>query len=216
MVAGTRSVMEPSTARRSRTSTTIANILISGLLGTISLLVAWFAFQSSTYGDEASRLASTANQMGVDSVRASQEDNAEHLSDIGVWVTIVQSGELWQQHPLRGLLSQRWLDAVDRAELIEPGFTTLPVDTQYWKELFADTEATRLAQATAASASQQASATSARLTGATVILSASLLLLTIASSGTRSSGVRIALAMAATVILVIALIVGAAPVRLPG
>jgi hypothetical protein len=113
------------------------------------------------------------------------------------------------------MLSQRWLDAVDRAEVIDPQFTSLPVDDQYWTEVFSDAAATRLAQATAAEAAQRASAYSARLTGATVVLSAALLLLTIASSGARSSGVRIALAIAATVILVVALLVGAAPVHLP-
>lgn len=215
MALGTHPTTKAASTRRSRASRAVANILISTLLGTISLLVAWFAFQASTYGDEASRLGSTANQMGIDSIRSAQEDNARHLTDVEAWVAIVQSPGERTAHPLWGMLSQRWLDAVDRAEVIDPQFTSLPVDDQYWTEVFSDAAATRLAQATAAEAAQRASAYSARLTGATVVLSAALLLLTIASSGARSSGVRIALAIAATVILVVALLVGAAPVHLP-
>ena len=209
--------LEPSRVRRSRVWRTVATVLISTLLGTISLLIAWLAFQASTYGDESARLAATANQMGVDSLHSAQEDYAvTYLTDVEVWLRILQSGQDWETHPMKDMLSASWLDALDRAEVLGSGSAELPVDEQYWKEIQADAEATRLAQANAAGEAQAAGATSKRSTygrdGDAVSFPSPADDRVV---GCAFAGVRIALAIAATVILVIALRVGSAEIRLP-
>lgn len=206
----TRPTPAKSVRRRLRTS----GIVTSLLLGTVSLLVALFAWQASVYSNEASRLDAIASRMSVDSIRQGQRDYAEHLSDLQVWLAINASGEPLEESALASRLSDRWREALSRTDAA--GTTAgLPVDQMYWDELSVEAEARKLAIAGAYDDARGAAAASARLTGATVIYSAALLLLTVASSSASTPRLRFALAAAATFIILVAFAFGTAPLRLP-
>ena len=196
------------------TSARWSRVLTSALLGTVSLLIAFTAFQASWYSDAANRFDSLANRQSVDSLNQTQEDYAEHLQDVEIWLQIVASGEDPATSPLLSLLSPRWLEAVDRAEALKSGDVTasLPVDDRYFNELTIESEAFSLAIDESYDAAREAGSYSARLTGASVIYSAALLLLTLASSTARHSA-KLALNGAALFIVVVAVLIGAAPLR---
>jgi hypothetical protein len=189
-------------------------ILTSALLGTVSLLIAFTAFQASQYSDAAAQFDSLANRQSVDSLNQSQADYAEHLQDVEIWLQIVSSGEDPASSPLLSLLSPRWLEAVDRAEALKGGDLTasLPIDDRYFEELAIESEAFAYAIDESYDAAREAGSYSARLTGASVIYSAALLLLTLASSTARHSA-KLALNGAAVFIMIVAILIGAAPVR---
>ncbi len=191
-----------------------SRILTSALLGTVSLLIAFTAFQASVYSDRANDFDSLANRQSVDSLNQSQTDYAEHLQDVQIWLQIVASGEDPATSPLTPLLSERWLDAVDRANALKSGDVTasLPIDDRYFEELTIESEATTLLIKETYTAARDAGGTSARLTGATVIYSAALLLLTLAASTARPSA-RLALNGTAVFIVIVAVLIGLAPVR---
>lgn len=191
-----------------------SRILTAALLGTVSLLIAFTAFQASQYSDAANRLDSLANRQSVDSLNQSQSDYSEHLQDVQIWLQIVASGDDPSTSPLLSLLSPRWLEAVDRAEGLKSGDLTasLPIDDRYFEELTIESQAYDFAIDQAYENARVAGSISARLTGASVIYSAALLLLTLASSTSRQSA-RLALNGAAMFIIVVAILIGAAPVR---
>lgn len=197
-----------SAARRS-------NILTSALLGAVSLLIAFTAFQASQYSDEAARLDSVANRISVDTITQYQDAYAENQRDLAIWLQIVGSGQTVDESPLASLLSPRFLDAVEREQARKgssSGALSLPTDDRYWQELTISAQSKNHQLEEAYEAARTAGAISARLTGASVIYSASLLLLTLGASSARH-GTRLALSVAAAVIIVIALVIGAAPVR---
>ena len=191
-----------------------SRILTSALLGTVSLLIAFTAFQASQYSDFANQMDSLANRQSVDSLNQSQADYAEHLQDVEIWLQIVASGDDPATSPLTSLLSARWLEAVDRAEALKSGDLTaeLPIDDRYFEELTIESLAFEQAIDESYDQAREAGSYSARLTGASVIYSAALLLLTLASSTARHSA-KLALNGAALFIIVVAVLIGAAPVR---
>jgi len=189
-----------------------SGVLTSILLGVVSLLIALFAYLSSQYADMSADDDSLANQISIDSTSETQKDYAEHLSDTQIWTQIVASGQTVDESPLGKLLSQRWLDAVERYGEI-PGndvTTGLPTDDRYFQELTIKSKAYEDAVKRASASARDAGATSSRLTGATVVFSAALLLLTVASS-TRRDGPKLALNGAALAIMVIAVLIGLSP-----
>lgn len=192
----------------------LSGILTSLLLGTVSLLVALFAWQASVYSNEASRLDSIASRMSVDSIRKGQRDYADHLGDLQIWLAIEASGVPLDESPLAHRLSQSWREALSRTDAAA-ATEGLPVDAIYWNELSVEAEARKLAIAGAYDDARWAAEASSRLTGATVIYSAALLLLTVASSSASTPRLRFALAGAATFIILVAFVFGTAPLRLP-
>lgn len=190
------------------------SIVTSALLGTVSLLIAFSAFQASQYSDAANRYDSLANRQSVDSLNQSQADFAEHLQDVQIWMQIIASGEDPATSPLRPLLSERWLEAVDRAAALKGGdvTATLPIDDRYYQELTIESLAYEVMIDDAYEQAREAGRISARLTGASVIYSAALLLLTLASSTSRHSA-KLALNGTAAFIIVVAVLIGWAPVR---
>ncbi|WP_191284269.1 hypothetical protein [Pseudolysinimonas yzui] len=210
---------EPTAARR-RWSPAIARLLArmlrsaslftSILLGIVSLLIAFSAFQASIASDKANDNLALANRMSTDAINKSQSDLADHLTDTQVWVQIATSGDTLDASPLTGLLSERWLDAARRFEAQGYGTDVLPTDQRYFDELKVESVAyadqIKAVYATAGAYS----ATSSRLTGASVIYSAALLLLTVASTAARS-GIKLGLNVVAVVIMVVAILIGFGP-----
>jgi hypothetical protein len=190
-----------------------SGVLTSVLLGVVSLLIALFAYLSSQAADTSADFDSLANRISVDSTAETQKDYAQHLTDTQIWLQIVASGQTVDESPLGRLLSQRWLDAVERYNEI-PGndaSSGLPTDDRYFQELTIKSEAYADNVKRAYTSARDAGATSSRLTGATVIFSAALLLLTVAS-GTRRDGPKLALNGAALAIMVIAVVIGFSPI----
>ncbi|HWH97236.1 MAG TPA: hypothetical protein VNS80_02615 [Pseudolysinimonas sp.] len=215
----TASDPEPTAARR-RWSPAIARLLArmlrsaslftSILLGVVSLLIAFSAFQSSYYSDLANDNLALANRMSTDAINQSQSDLAEHLTDTQVWVQIATSGESLDSSPLTGLLSDRWLDAARRFEAQGHGTDVLPTDQRYFDELHVESIAHRDRIKAVFARAGEYGATSSRLTGASVIYSAALLLLTVASTAGRS-GIKLGLNVVAVVIMVVAILIGFGP-----
>ena len=191
-----------------------SRILTSALLGTVSLLIAFTAFQASVYSDRANDFDSLANRQSVDSLNQSQADYAEHLQDVQIWLQIVASGDDPATSSLTSLLSERWLEAVDRADALKSGDVTasLPIDDRYFEELTIESQAYALAITESYDTARSAGSISSQLTGATVIYSAALLLLTLAASTARPSA-RLALNGTAVFIIIVAVLIGWAPVR---
>jgi hypothetical protein len=197
-----------STAKRS-------NIVTALLLGVVSLLIAFTAFQASQYSDEAARLDSVANRISVDTINQYQDAYSKNQTDIQVWLQIVGSGQTVEESPLGALLSPGFLDAIERDRVLKGGTQdqlVLPTDDRYWQELTVSAQSKNDQLEQAYDAARKAGAISSRLTGASVIYSAALLLLTIGTSSGRHN-IRLAMSGAATAIIVIALIIGAAPLR---
>ena len=190
-----------------------SRILTSALLGTVSLLIAFTAFQASQYSDKANQFDSLASRQIVDSLGQAQTDYTEHLQDVQIWLQILQSGADPATSPLTSLLSPRWLEAVDRAEALKSGDLTvgLPIDDRYYEELTIESLAFEQAIDESYKQARIAGSISAQLTGASVIYSAALLLLTLASSTSRQSA-KLALNGAALFIVVVAVLIGWWPV----
>lgn len=194
---------------------TRSNLLTSALLGAVSLLIAFTAFQASQYGDEAARLGSIANRISVDTINQFQSAYARNNTDVQIWLQIVGSGETVDTSPLTGLLSPGFLDAIRRDQAIKgtaTGALTLPTDTRYWDELTIAAQSKNDQLEQAYDSARTAGAISSRMTGASVIYSAALLLLTLGASTTKH-GTRVALSAAAAAIIIIALAISAAPIR---
>jgi hypothetical protein len=193
-----------------------SNILTSVLLGAVSLLIAFTAFQASQYSDEAARLDSVANRISVDTINQYQDAYAQNQTDIQVWLQIVASGQSVDESPLAAILSPGFLDAIERDQArkgtTDSGKLVLPTDDRYWDELTVSAQSKNDQLEQAYYAARTAGSISARLTGATVIYSAALLLLTLGASSGRH-GTRLALSGAAAAIIVVAILIGAAPVR---
>lgn len=187
-----------------------ASLFTSVLLGIVSLLIAFSAFQASLASDKANDNLALANRMSTDAINQSQADLADHVTDTQVWVQIAASGDTLDASPLTGLLSERWLDAARRFEAQGYGTNVLPTDRRYFDELEVESVAyadrIKAVYATAGAAS----ASSSRLTGASVIYSAALLLLTVASTAARS-GIKLGLNVVAVVIMVVAILIGFGP-----
>jgi hypothetical protein len=209
----------PTTARR-RWSPAIARLIArvlrsaslftSILLGIVSLLIALSAFLASTYSDQANDDLALANRMSTDAINQSQSNLSDHLTDTQVWVQIATSGETLDASPLTGLLSDRWLDAARRYEAQGYGTDVLPTDQRYFDELHVKTVAYSDQINTVYARAGEYGAASSRLTGASVIYSAALLLLTVASTATRS-GIKLGLNVVAVVIMIVAVLIGFAP-----
>lgn len=186
------------------------------LLGSVSLLIAFTAFQASQYSDEAARLDSVANRISVDTINQFQDAYAQNQTDLQVWLQIVASGRSVDESPLAALLSPGFLDAIERDQARKGTAVSsdlvLPTDDRYWDELTVAAQSKNDQLEQAYEAARKAGAISARLTGASVIYSAALLLLTLGASTTRH-GTRLALSAAAAVIILIAIVIGAAPIR---
>lgn len=189
-----------------------ANVLTSILLGVVSLLIAFSAFQASQWSDYANERDSLANKMSTDAIGRSQDALAEHLTDTQVWLQIAGSGEDLDSSPLAGLLSDRWVDAVRRSEAQGNGTDVLPTDARYFEELRASTDGYADQISTVFDQARRAGTISSRLTGASVIYSAALLLLTVAST-TERRGTKLGLNVVAVGIIVVAVIIGFAPIR---
>jgi hypothetical protein len=189
-----------------------ASVLTSILLGIVSLLIAFSAYQASQYSDYANERDSLANRMTTDAINKSQEAYAQATSDSQVWVQIAASGATLDESPLTGLLSPRWLDAARRFEAQGYGTDVLPIDSRYQAELEVATTGYRDRIEDVYEQARIAGSISSRLTGASVIYSAALLLLTVAST-TERRGRKLGLNVVAAVIMVIALLIGFAPIR---
>jgi hypothetical protein len=206
----TRRRWSPAIARLLARMLRSASLFTSILLGIVSLLIALSAFLASTYSDLANDDLALANRMSTDAINQSQADLADHLTDTQVWVQIVSSGEGIDASPLTGLLSDRWLDAARRYEAQGFGTDVLPTDQRYFDELRVESVAySDRIKAVYARAGGYGAASS-RLTGASVIYSAALLLLTVASTAARS-GIKLGLNVVAVVIMVVAVLIGFAP-----
>jgi len=184
-----------------------ANVLTSILLGIVSLLIAFTAWQSSVYSDRANDDLALANRISTDAIAASQDATAERLSDSQVWVQIAASGASLDESPLTPLLSQRWLDAARRFEAQGYGTDVLPIDSRYLAELDVESQAYSTQIKSVYARASASSALSSRLTGASVIYSAALLLLTVAST-TERRGTKLGLNTVAVVIIVVAVVIG--------
>jgi len=145
--------------------------------------------------------------MSTDAIGASQDALAERLSDTQVWVQIAASGQTIDESPLTPLLSDAWLDAARRFEAQGFGTDVLPIDARYLDELAVDNQAYSAQIKRVYARASGYSALSSRLTGASVIYSAALLLLTVAST-TERRGMKLGLNTVAVVIIVVAVVIG--------
>lgn len=202
----------PAIARLAARLLRSANVLTSILLGIVSLLIAFSAYQASQYSDIANERDSLANRMSTDAINASQEAYAESVSDTAVWVQITASGLSLDESPLTGLLSDRWLDAARRFEAQGYGTDVLPIDSRYVAELGVTAAGYAERIKDVYDQARVAGSISSRLTGASVIYSAALLLLTVAST-TERRGMKLGLNIVAAVIMVVAVLIGFAPIR---
>lgn len=202
----------PSLARLLARLLRSAGVLTSILLGVVSLLIAFSAFQASQWSDLANERNSLANKMSTDAIAESQESVSEHLTDTQLWLQIVNAGDTLDSSPLADLLSERWVDAVGRAEAQGIGTEVLPTDGRYFAELNVSAQAYAHQIARVYDQARRAGTISSRLTGASVIYSAALLLLTVAST-TERRGTKLGLNVVAVVIIVVALVIGFAPIR---
>lgn len=184
-----------------------ASLFTSILLGVVSLLIAFSAFMASYYSDQANDDLALANRMSTDAINQSQDNLADHLTDTQVWVQIATSGESLDASPLTGLLSDRWLDAARRYEAQGYGTEVLPTDQRYFDELQVESVAHSDRIKTVYARAGEFGAASSRLTGASVIYSAALLLLTVASTSARS-GIKLGLNVVAVVIMIVAVLIG--------
>ena len=110
-----------------------------------------------------------------------------------------------------------WLDALERAGADGGDFTAdgsylLPLDQRYYDELTIKSRAQLDQMTQAYDAARTADSVSSRITGSSIMYSAALLLLTVATTTDRKSG-RFALNSAALAIMVVAIIVGWATPR---
>lgn len=184
-----------------------ASVLTSILLGIVSLLIAFSAFQSSQYSDIANERDSLANRMSTDAINESQHAFADHITDAQVWVQITASGDSLDSSVLTPLLSERWLDAARRYEAQGFGTDVLPIDGRYLAELEVATTGYRDRIEDVYDQAREAGTISSRLTGSTVIYSAALLLLTVAST-TERRGMKLGLNVVAVVIMTVAVVIG--------
>ena len=189
-----------------------ASVLTSILLGIVSLLIAFSAYQASQYADYANERDSLANRMTTDAINASQEAYAQATSDSAIWVQIAASGATLDESPLTGLLSERWLDAARRFEAQGYGTDVLPIDARYQAELEVATVGYRDRIDDVTEQAREAGSISSRVTSASVIYSAALLLLTVAST-TERRGRKLGMNIVAAVVMVLALFVGFATIR---
>lgn len=188
-----------------------AGVLTSILLGVVSLLIAFSAFQASQYSDLSNDRISLGNRMSTDAIQETQDALGRHLSDTQLWFQIVDRGETLDSSPLASLLSENWVDAVRRAEAQGFGTDVLPTDQRYFDELNVRTQAYADQIATVYDQARRAGTISSRLTGASVIYSAALLLLTVAST-TERRGTKLGLNVVAVVIIAVAVAIGFAPI----
>jgi hypothetical protein len=188
-----------------------ASVLTSILLGIVSLLIAFSAWQASQYSDRANERDSLANRMTTAAINESQKEFADHLTDTQVWVQIAQSGDSLDASPLTPLLSERWLDAARRYEAQGFGTDVLPIDARYQAELAVATTGFKDRIQDVYEQARQYGSISARLTGASVIYSAALLLLTVASTSERR-GTKLGLNVVALVIISVAVVIGFAKI----
>lgn len=185
-----------------------SSVLTSVLLGVVSLLIAFFAFQASLASNTSQDLQAVVGRLTVQQTEQSQADYADHVSDTVIWAQIFSTGGTVEDNPLWPLLTQRWQDAVSRSETSNSGVATAyPVDSRYTTELTIKSRAFDKLILDTNRDAQAASGVSSRLTGASVIFSAALLLLTVASTTPREGG-RLALNAAALAIMVIAVLIG--------
>ncbi len=184
-----------------------ASVLTAILLGIVSLLIAFSAFQASQYSDRANERDSLANRMTTAAINESQNAFANHLTDTQVWVQIAASGETLDSSPLTGLLSEQWLDAARRFEAQGYGTDVLPIDQRYEAELRVATTGFQDRIQDVYEQARQYGSISSRLTGASVIYSAALLLLTVASTTARR-GMKLGLNVVAIVIMTVAVVIG--------
>jgi hypothetical protein len=184
-----------------------AGVLTSILLGIVSLLIAFSAYQASQYSDIANERDSLANRMSTDAINASQQAFADHITDAQVWVQIAASGESLDSSSLTPLLSERWLDAALRYEAQGYGTEVLPIDGRYLAELEVATTGYRDRIEDVYDQAREAGSISSRLTGASVIYSAALLLLTVAST-TERRAMKLGLNIVAAVIMGVAVVIG--------
>jgi hypothetical protein len=194
-----------------------AGLTTSVLLGLASVLIAFSAYQATQYADQATQYESLANRATVDSVTQAQEDYAQHLFDSQIWVSILASGQTVDESPLGALLSSTWLAAIERASVLgspttADGSFILPLDQRYYDELTVQSRAYLAQQAEASETARVFDTVSSRITGASILYSAALLLLTVATTTPRDGG-KLALNIAAILIVVVALVVGWAPPR---
>lgn len=185
------------------------------LLGLASILTAYAAYQATQYSDSANQLEAIAQQVNTDAARETQEAYAEHQLDAQIWASIIASGSTVEESPLGGMLSQRWLDALERAEaqgadVAADGTLLLPLDEGYYEELQVASAAFEEQIDAARAVAEERSAISSRITGSSIMYSAALLLLTIATAATRDTA-RLALNAGALAIIVVAVLLGWAP-----
>lgn len=203
----TRRRWSPAIARLLARMLRSASLFTSILLGIVSLLIAFSAWQAAQYSDRANERDSLANRMTTAAINESQDAFADHLTDTQVWVQIAASGESLDTSPLTPLLSERWLDAARRYQAQGYGTDVLPVDQRYEAELRVETTGFQDRIQDVYEQARQYGSISSRLTGASVIYSAALLLLTVASTSARP-GMKLGLNVVALVIMVVAVVIG--------
>lgn len=189
-----------------------AGLTTSVLLGLASVLTAFSAYQATQYSERASQYEALASQATVDSVNQAQEDYAAHLLDSQIWVSIVARGDTVDDSPLGSLLSARFLAALERAaadsgDVAADGSLVLPLDRRYYDELTIESRAYQDQQLQASEEASIRNGISSRITGASLMYSAALLLLTVATTTGRDGG-KLALNTAAIAIMVVAVGVG--------
>ncbi len=199
-------------------SVVASGVMTSILLGVASVLTAFAAFQASEYSDYAGELDLLANRIAVDNINQAQQNWTEHAVDTGIWLQIAARGETIEESPLGGLLSQRWIDAVERVDSAgedvgADGRLALPLDDRYFEELGVEANAYLDALERAYNDARQADDTATRITTASILYSVALLLLTVASTTSHAVG-RLGLHTSAVAVIVVAFIVGLAPLRL--
>lgn len=182
--------------------------VITVMLATIPVLLAFTAWQSSQYADESAALGATAARLSVESIRAGQRDHVLHLQDILLWLRL-QDTDPEAAEDVKALMSASFQDAIGRQEAQE--LTGLPMDDRYWNELEISADATAHDLSFIYAQSRLAGATAARQTGATVVYSAAILLLTVAS-GIKGNRRRWWLCVGAGLLVAVGLAIGWAPV----
>jgi hypothetical protein len=193
----------------------LSRLFTTVLLGVVSLLISFFAFETSQYAEASADLDLLADRLTVAKSVASQRDQSTHVIDASIWTQIYDSAEEPESHRLWGALSERAQDAIIRSRVLDgEEASAAPWDARYLQELEIEGRAFDQLLNDVSQEARDAALMTSRLTGGTVIFSAALLLLTVATVAPR--GARWALNSVAVAIVTVALVIGAVPLRLPG
>jgi len=213
---------DASRAARAERRSGVLDAVTSFAIGIISILVAFSAYQAAQYGELSSDLDEVANRMLVQSLADTQENYTQHLVDLTSWQRM-QEELAGDADPIvvetyRSALSDEWLDAMARAEArLDEGeeLVGVEVDSAYLETLTVGSDVALFEVQEASDGAREASQIMARQTGASVVYSAALLLLSIGGASRGVLRVRWTLLAAALVLTGIGFSLGVAEIIWP-